>query len=126
MERAWGRRLGSITAAPGANSGASALEQRPRSQCSEVVPVAVLLAGSLTFGNLAYLDLSVSLIQMIKTAIPVCVFLLGHVAGVEQLTTPTFLSVRWPRVQDWGEVYHRCECRFCVNLILHFLGPVSS
>jgi hypothetical protein len=95
-----------------------------------VIPVAVLLAGSLTFGNLAYLDLSVSLIQMIKTAIPACVFVLGHFAGVDQLTAGTFASVLWvmvsitaatsqaPEYNTRGLVMQGCSFMFeCVRLI---------
>lgn len=49
-----------------------------------VVPVGALFAGTLWFGNAAYLHLSVSFIQMLKAFMPVLVYAVGLQLGTER------------------------------------------
>ncbi len=51
---------------------------------SAIVPIGACYAVSLWVGNAAYLHLSVSFIQMLKALMPVAVFLVGSLMGVEK------------------------------------------
>jgi drug/metabolite transporter (DMT)-like permease len=57
---------------------------------SKVVPISICFASSLTFGNKAYIYLSVSFIQMLKAFTPVAVLLLSFLGGLE---TPSLLQL---------------------------------
>lgn len=58
-----------------------------------LLPLALLTACSLVFGNLAYFTLSVAFIQILKTTIPAVVLLMGATVGLENLTLPLAFSV---------------------------------
>lgn len=58
-----------------------------------ILPLALLTACSLVFGNLAYLTLSVAFIQILKTAVPGMVLLMAACVGLEQLTVPLVTSL---------------------------------
>lgn len=55
--------------------------------------IGVLTAGVLYFGNLAYVSLSVSFLQMLKASTPILVMALMYAAGLETPSTPLVLSV---------------------------------
>ena len=58
-----------------------------------LVPLALLTACSLVFGNLAYFTLSLAFIQIPKTMIPAVVLLMGASVGLERLTFPLAFAV---------------------------------
>lgn len=58
-----------------------------------IVPVGVVFAAYLSIGNCAYLYLSVSYIQMLKSAGPIAVHLLACLAGVERMEISTICTV---------------------------------
>ncbi|EPS69546.1 hypothetical protein M569_05219, partial [Genlisea aurea] len=53
---------------------------------SSVIPIAAMFAMTLWLGNTAYLYISVSFAQMLKAIMPVAVFLLGILAGLEVMS----------------------------------------
>merc|ERR1719171_576516 len=57
-----------------------------------VAPPACLFTCTLVLGNKSYLFLSVSLIQMMKAAMPMAVYLVGCILGMEKITV-SLLSV---------------------------------
>ena len=59
----------------------------------KILPIGFLAALALTFGNMAYLSLSVSFIQMLKSFTPVMTLVLSLLAGLEQRNNYLFLSV---------------------------------
>merc|ERR550537_1458466 len=61
--------------------------------CKSIVPVGVVFAAYLSIGNCAYLYLSVSYIQMLKSAGPIAVHLLACLAGVERMEISTVCTV---------------------------------
>merc|ERR1719379_748816 len=58
-----------------------------------IVPVGIVFAAYLSIGNCAYLYLSVSYIQMLKSAGPIAVHLLACLAGVERMEISTVCTV---------------------------------
>lgn len=60
---------------------------------TRLIPLALLTACSLVFGNLAYFTLSLAFIQILKTMIPAVVLLMGASVGVEKLTLPLAFAV---------------------------------
>ena len=66
------------------------VELTPRFCLLRAAPIGVLTALTLYFGNLAYLDLSVSFLQMLKASTPLIVLVLMFVARLE---TPTWSMV---------------------------------
>lgn len=58
-----------------------------------LLPLAALTACSLVFGNLAYFTLSVAFVQILKTAVPAIVLLMGASVGLERLTLPLVTSL---------------------------------
>jgi drug/metabolite transporter (DMT)-like permease len=50
----------------------------------QIVPIAALFSITLVCGNLSYLYLSVSFVQMLKACTPICVLLLSILMGLEQ------------------------------------------
>lgn len=61
--------------------------------CTSILPVGVVFAAYLSIGNCAYLYLSVSYIQMLKSAGPIAVHLLACLAGVESVQISTVCAV---------------------------------
>ena len=59
----------------------------------KILPIGFLAALALTFGNMAYLSLSVSFIQMLKSFTPVMTLVLSLLAGLEQRNNYLFLLV---------------------------------
>ncbi|PHT35553.1 putative sugar phosphate/phosphate translocator, partial [Capsicum baccatum] len=53
---------------------------------SSVIPIGAMFAMTLWLGNTAYLYISVSFAQMLKAIMPVAVFILGVVAGLEMMS----------------------------------------
>ncbi|KAK1969335.1 triose-phosphate transporter [Colletotrichum sublineola] len=58
-----------------------------------IVPIGLLFSGSLVCSNLAYLYLSVSFIQMLKSAAPVAVLLTSWIWGVVNPSVNTFYNI---------------------------------
>lgn len=58
-----------------------------------VVPIGGLFAVVLWLGNACYLYLSVSFIQMLKAAMPICVFLTGVAMGTTKYSHATALNM---------------------------------
>ena len=58
-----------------------------------VLPVGLAHAGTLAFGNIVYLFLSVGFIQMLKSFTPVIILLTGYFAKIENPNQTTILSV---------------------------------
>ena len=58
-----------------------------------VLPVGLCHAGTLAFGNIAYLYLNVGFIQMLKSFTPVIIMLTGYMANIESPTFPLVVSV---------------------------------
>merc|ERR1719420_630939 len=58
-----------------------------------ILPVGIVFAAYLSIGNCAYLYLSVSYIQMLKSAGPIAVHLLACLAGVERMEISTVCTV---------------------------------
>jgi hypothetical protein len=58
-----------------------------------IVPVGIVFAAYLSIGNCAYLYLSVSYIQMLKSAGPIAVHLLACLVGVERMEVSTLCTV---------------------------------
>ena len=58
-----------------------------------IVPIGACYAGTLWVGNAAYLYLSVSFIQMLKSLMPVAVFSVGCVFGTDMFRWTTFLNM---------------------------------
>ncbi|KAL1527827.1 hypothetical protein AB1Y20_009209 [Prymnesium parvum] len=56
-------------------------------------PIGLFTALTLYFGNLAYEDLSVSFLQMLKASTPIAVMVLMYLAGLETPTLKVVLSV---------------------------------
>ena len=56
-------------------------------------PIGVLTALTLYFGNLAYVDLSVSFLQMLKASTPILVMVLMFAARLETPSLPMVVSV---------------------------------
>lgn len=50
----------------------------------QIVPIAALFSVTLVAGNLSYLYLSISFVQMLKACTPICVLLLSIIMGLEQ------------------------------------------
>jgi len=61
--------------------------------CKSILPVGVVFAAYLSIGNCAYLYLSVSYIQMLKSAGPIAVHLLACLAGVERMEISSICAV---------------------------------
>lgn len=61
--------------------------------CKSILPVGVIFAAYLSIGNCAYLYLSVSYIQMLKSAGPIAVHILACMAGVERMEISTVCAV---------------------------------
>jgi drug/metabolite transporter (DMT)-like permease len=57
---------------------------------TKILPISLCFALSLTFGNKAYIYLSVSFIQMLKAFTPVSVLLLSFIGGLE---APSFVQL---------------------------------
>ena len=57
------------------------------------LPIGVLIAATLYFGNLAYIDLSVSFMQMLKASTPIVVLILMYAAGLEAPSLGLIASV---------------------------------
>ncbi|KZV28208.1 putative sugar phosphate/phosphate translocator [Dorcoceras hygrometricum] len=53
---------------------------------SSVIPIGAMFAMTLWLGNTAYLYISVSFAQMLKAIMPVAVFILGVIAGLEVMS----------------------------------------
>jgi drug/metabolite transporter (DMT)-like permease len=66
------------------------VEMTPRFYLLRAAPIGVLTALTLYFGNLAYVDLSVSFLQMLKASTPLIVLVLMFLARLE---TPTWSMV---------------------------------
>ena len=64
-----------------------------RAEWKGCIPVGVLFAVVLYAGNSAYLYLSVSFIQMIKAAMPVCVYLVGVLLGSREYSHQVMLNM---------------------------------
>lgn len=60
---------------------------------TRVLPVGMAYAGTLAFGNTAYLLLDVGFIQMLKSFVPVIIMITSYVFGIEYPTRPVILSV---------------------------------
>ncbi|KAK9846011.1 hypothetical protein WJX81_008360 [Elliptochloris bilobata] len=60
---------------------------------TRLLPVVAFTAGSLYFGNVAYLSLSVAFIQILKVLTPAITLTVCWAAGLERLTQPLVLSV---------------------------------
>ncbi|KAI9100467.1 triose-phosphate transporter family-domain-containing protein [Phlyctochytrium arcticum] len=60
---------------------------------TSVLPIGILFSGSLACGNYAYVYLSVSFIQMLKSATPVVVLLMSWLFGTEKPNLGIFLNV---------------------------------
>ncbi|KAM3204122.1 putative sugar phosphate/phosphate translocator isoform X1 [Capsicum annuum] len=58
---------------------------------SSVIPIGAMFAMTLWLGNTAYLYISVSFAQMLKAIMPVAVFILGVVAGLEMMSCKMLL-----------------------------------
>ena len=58
-----------------------------------ILPIGCLGAASLGFGNYVYLYLSVSFIQMLKSAVPAVTMAVMYTAGLERLHGPTLTGV---------------------------------
>jgi len=58
-----------------------------------ILPIGVCFSLSLIFGNLTYLYLSVSFIQMLKATTPVAVLLTGALMGTEDISVKKFTNV---------------------------------
>lgn len=58
-----------------------------------IVPIGLLYSASLVCSNMVYLYLSVAFIQMLKSASPVAVLLVGWAWGVEHPSLKRFLNV---------------------------------
>ncbi|KAK2001931.1 triose-phosphate transporter [Colletotrichum falcatum] len=73
-----------------------------------VVPIGLLFSGSLVCSNLVYLYLSVSFIQMLKSAAPVAVLLTSWIWGVANPSVKTFynilLIVAGVAIASFGEI----------------------
>lgn len=69
--------------------------QRPsmRFFVQHLLPIVLLSALSLVFGNMAYTSLSVAFIQVLKVLLPATTLAVSVAAGVEHLTAPLALSV---------------------------------
>ncbi|KXZ47736.1 hypothetical protein GPECTOR_33g618 [Gonium pectorale] len=65
----------------------------PRVWLRSLLPIAAATAASMYFGNLAYLYLSVSFIQILKAFTPAITLLLCVAARLERLTAPLLVSV---------------------------------
>jgi hypothetical protein len=61
--------------------------------CTAVVPIGVVFAAYLALGNTAYLYLSVSFVQMLKSAGPMSVFVISVACGFEKLSWPAVISI---------------------------------
>ncbi|KAI8467680.1 MAG: triose-phosphate transporter family-domain-containing protein [Monoraphidium minutum] len=74
-------------AAAGALAAAGLVKRPPpveaRSFLATIAPIGALFALSLWLGNTAYIYLSVSLVQMIKSTMPLAVYAVGCLFGVE-------------------------------------------
>jgi drug/metabolite transporter (DMT)-like permease len=57
--------------------------------CRAIVPIGACYAATLWVGNVAYLYLSVSFIQMLKASMPVAVFFVGCLFGTEKFSWGT-------------------------------------
>lgn len=60
---------------------------------TRVLPVGMAYAGTLAFGNTAYLLLDVGFIQMLKSFVPVIIMITSYIFGIEYPTRPVILSV---------------------------------
>lgn len=58
-----------------------------------VVPIAVVFSSYLAIGNIAYLYLSVSFVQMLKSAGPLAVHAIAAAAGLERITAASVTAV---------------------------------
>jgi hypothetical protein len=75
-------------------SGAVASPTIPRpTYWRAIAPIGALFAGTLWLGNAAYLHLSVSFIQMLKALMPVAVYSVGCVSGLEVFKPSTALNM---------------------------------
>ena len=60
---------------------------------TRVLPVGMAYAGTLAFGNTAYLLLDVGFIQMLKSFVPVIIMITSYVFGIDYPTRPVIVSV---------------------------------
>ncbi|KMZ73407.1 Phosphate translocator-like protein [Zostera marina] len=58
-----------------------------------VIPISAFFAGSLWFGNTAYLHISVAFIQMLKSLMPVATFLVAVMCNIDKLRCDIFVNM---------------------------------
>merc|ERR1719454_62182 len=61
--------------------------------CTIAVPIGIVFGAYLAIGNSAYLYLSVSFVQMLKSAGPMCVYALSVSCGMERLTASSAMAI---------------------------------
>jgi hypothetical protein len=82
-------------------------------------------AATLGFGNLAYLYLSVSFIQILKAATPVMTMVILVAARLDKLSTPVRGSRRWRAVAAAPDTLHPWQVTIAVSIIA-FGTAISS
>ncbi|KAL0328359.1 UNVERIFIED_CONTAM: putative sugar phosphate/phosphate translocator [Sesamum calycinum] len=95
---------------------------------SSVVPIGAMFAMTLWLGNTAYLYISVAFAQMLKAIMPVAVFILGVLAGLEvmscrMLLIMSVISFGGTGSILWGNKYKLDWCRLPNGSALCLLIP---